>query len=76
MPPATTSDIQHMTVCRDMSDMLNNPVQRGQILVRGGTVTHKDNWRKINLNVAILGKMTKLGMYSYFALETSSHDFI
>ena len=62
MPAAAARDIQNMARCCDLSGMLNNPVQWDNIMVRGGLFTHEGNWRKINLDVAILGKMTKLGV--------------
>ena len=62
MSASATGDIQNMARCCDLPGMLNNPVQRLHMLVRGIFFTHEDNSRKINLNVAKLGKMTKLGV--------------
>ena len=76
MPAAAAGDIQNMPRRFDLSGMLNNPVQRGHILVGGTLFTHEGNWRKINLNVAILGKMTKLSVCKQSGVEKSSNDFI
>ena len=62
MSASAAGDIQNMARCCDLPGMLNNPVQRSHILVRGIFFTHEDNWQKINMNVAKLGKMTKLSV--------------